>query len=183
VQDGPGDDQVAVQRRPQVRVVGRVAVGQVQTQPGDRQGVLQQPAGKRVELVQGGGQPLEGVGVPVQERQDQPAQRHVGDVRLGQAAQLRPHRRHVVARVLDQGGRVEALGPVLLVDRPDVLQVDLGPVALVLAVDGAELVEVSDVPVALAGLEPAAVGPDHERDGATQVAEAAGVEGFALARR
>jgi hypothetical protein len=182
VQDRPGHDQVAVERRLQLGVVGGVPVHQVQAQAGHRQRVLEQAAGERVELPDRGGQALQCRRVPVEQGQHQAAERLVRDVRLGQPLQLDPHCLDVVARVLDERRRVEAVGAVVLGRRSDVVGVDLRPVALALAVVGAELVERALAPVALAGLEPRTVRPDHQRDRPLAVAEPTRVIGLAVPR-
>jgi hypothetical protein len=141
------------------------------------------PAGEWVKLAHRRGPGLERGRVPVEESEHQPPQWLVGDVRLRQALQLRPHRLDVVPGVLDKGRGVETVGAVVVMDGADVMDVNLRAVALVLAVVGAELVERALAPVELAGLEPRAIGPDHERDRSASVAETAGVIRLVFARR
>ena len=115
--------------------------------------MFQQAAGEGVELADRRRQPLQRLGVPVEQPQHQPAQRLVGDARFRQAAQLGEHLVAVVARVLDKLGGVEAVGAVVLGHVADGDDVDLRAVALVLAVGAAELVEAALVPLRLAVLE------------------------------
>ena len=60
VQNGPGHDQVAVQRRLQLRVVSRIFLHQPEARLCHRERVLQQTAVEGVEFVRGCGQPFEG---------------------------------------------------------------------------------------------------------------------------
>src|SRR5262249_36933113 len=61
------------------------------------------------------------------------------------------------------------------------MDLDLRPVALGLLVQAADLVETALLPLGVALLEAAAVGPDHEAGGAAGVAELAQVIRFAVA--
>ena len=97
MQDRSSGHQIAVQRRFQLRVVGGIALRQPQARTCHRQGVFQQTAGEGVELADRGRQPLERLGVPVEQPQHQPAQRFVGDARFRQTAQFGEHLVAVVA--------------------------------------------------------------------------------------
>ena len=63
------------------------------------------------------------------------------------------HRRRVVARMLDELQGIEAIGAVGVVDGTEGVHLgQLRSIAFVFAVDGAELVELADLPFALARL-------------------------------
>ena len=144
--------------------------------------MLQQAAGEGVEAIARGRQALQRDGVLVEQREDQPPQRFVSDLRSRQRFQLGEHRFGIVARAFDELGGVEAVGEVGVGGRTDGDEVrDLRAVAFVFTVNGAELEEPTGVPVVLAGGEVRAVAPDHKSDGAVRVAETAGVIGLALA--
>src|SRR5262249_9184252 len=89
----------------------------------------------------------------------------------------------VVARVFDEIPRVEAFGLVRFLNRTNHLDFDLRAVALVLAVNGPNLVELARLPLLLARVVKRPVGPGHVGHGALGVAESTRVEGLAVARR
>ena len=114
--------------------------------------------------------------------QDQPPQRLVGNVGLGERFQLGEHRLGVMAGMLHELGLVEAVGRVRVRHRADVVQlVDLWAELLVVPIDSTDLVELALLPVALTVFEPWAVGPDHEGHGPEGVAEAGRVVRLAVA--
>src|SRR6185437_4115739 len=146
--------------------------------------MFEQSSGKWVEAIARGRQTLERLAVAIEQRQHQATQRFVGNVRRRQRLQLGEHRRGVVARMLDELQRIETVRVVGVVDGTNGLHFgQLGAVAFVFAVDGAQLVELADLPIALAFFVARAVLPDHEGGAAASIAETAGVVGFALARR
>ncbi len=177
-------NEVAVQRWFQLRVIRGVALRQVQAGARHRQRVFEQTTGEYVKAIARRRQALQRGGVFVEQGHNQTAQRFVGNVVGRQLLQLREHRRRILARCLDQPSGVETVCPVGVGHETDVMQLDeLRAVALVLAVAGAELVELAGLPLALAGDEPRTVGPGHERSGPEIVAEPAGEERFAVTGR
>src|SRR5579875_805897 len=98
--------------------------------------------------------------------------------------QLRKHHRSIIARMLDEQKRIETISAIVIGDGADSVQFhQLRAIALVLAVDGAELIELADLPVTFARLIPRAILPDHESDAAAGIAETTSEVGLALAGR
>src|SRR5262245_28707033 len=181
VQDSARRDEVAIDRRLQVLVVPGVLVHEVQTRVRHRQRVLEQTACVRKKMPQCRRCILERIGALPQNRQHQPPQRHIGDLRLGEAIQLQIHRLNVVARPLHKFERIKAVGLVVFGRVADVVDVDLRAIRRMLVVGAAHLVELAFLPLAFTGFVPRAVAPHHETGGAPGVAEAAREVGFAVA--
>jgi hypothetical protein len=75
-------------------------------------------------------------------------------VLLSQRAQLGEHRFAVKARTFDQFGRVETVGAIGVRRLTDIVDLDLRAVFFVLCVAASNLVELTGLPIAFAGLEP-----------------------------
>src|SRR5262249_6181145 len=106
----------------------------------------------------------------------------IGDVSLGQALQLYKHGIGVEARSGHELGRSEAGGSIRFVHDSNVADVELRPVAFMLAVDRTDLEELPDGPFRFTGCEPRTITPDHEAGRPPGVTETAGEVRLAFAR-
>src|SRR5438105_10850939 len=89
------------------------------------QNMFEQPAAERMEVARGGGQPLQGLGVTVQQEQHKPAQRLVDDMLFRKGAQLGEHGIAVEAGAFDEVRELEPVRAIGVADRADVRQLDL----------------------------------------------------------
>ena len=144
--------------------------------------VFQKPAAIRIRPIARGRQSHQGRCVLLKQPQHQPAQRFVANVIGCERAQFLEQLGQIVPRAFQEVRLVEAVLAVGVGHGADVVDLDLRPVALVLLIDRPELVELSRLPVALAGGEPLVVAPDHQRRCPPGVAEPAVIVRLALAR-
>jgi len=139
-EDGPGDDEPHVERRPHFRVVLGVFLGEVHAGPRDAQGVLQEPAHEGVMVVPRRRPRQQLLPIARQKPFDQLAERRTCDFLAGDVYQGVEHLRAVESRLRRERGRVEAVGGVRVGCLANLADLQLRPVSR-LTVHGPELVE------------------------------------------
>src|SRR5262245_26634783 len=119
------DDEAAIERRPQIRIVSRVTVGEHDRASRNRKDMFEKPTAKWKELIKRCGHELQFVTMLIQKEQHEPAQRLMVHVAGDQVSQLLEHLLRIEAGMLDQVGGVKAVVAIPVEHRTNILDIDL----------------------------------------------------------